>query len=91
MKMLEAQRIIDTEPAESGFMVGFEWAGDGVLHSDHFPDKHAGEKLIETQREAWDLAYAFAVKTRGTAVNIRVITSDFKPLPGYQYQTIKNR
>lgn len=89
MKMSEAQKIIDGEPP--GFMVHFEQAGDGFLRSDYFPDKHAGEKLIETEGEAWQLAHAFAKKSIGTAVNIYVISSDFRPVPGYQNQIIENR
>ena len=91
MKYKEALKIInsDTNP---GYMVSFEWAESGILRSDHFPDKHAGEKLIETEKEAWDLARKFATKTVGRCVNIYVIRGDnFTPVRGYEIHKIMNR
>jgi hypothetical protein len=41
-----------------------KWAENGILRSDHFPDKRSGEKLIETEAEAWVLAGMFARKTQ---------------------------
>jgi len=90
MKHDEALKIIN-EGLDSGFMVSFEWVRNGGLISDHFPDKHAGEKLIETEEEAWKLVRKFARKTKGKCVNIYVIKSDFKPVEGYKSQYIKNR
>ena len=88
MKMSEAQKIIDGPP---GFMVHLEWKKNGMLRSDYFPDKHAGEDLIKTETEAWILAGLFAEKTKGKAVNIYVIQSDFAPVPGHRQKLIKNR
>ncbi len=91
MKYIEALRIIN-EGINPGYMVSFEWKKGGMLHSDHFPDKHAGEKLIETEREAWELARSFAAQTKGQCVNIYVIQGDsFVPVKGYETHKIKNR
>jgi len=86
MKFAEALKII-----EGGFMVHFEHAGDGFLRSDHFPDKHSGEKLIETEAEAWKLAKRFANNTFGKCVNIYVTKSDFVPVDNYREKMIINR
>ena len=90
MKYNEALKIINKD-LDSGFMVEFEWAHEGMLISDHFPDKCAGEKLLETEEEAWGLARKFAHKTKGRCINIYVIKSDFRPVEGYKLQYIKNR
>ena len=91
MKMAEALRIID-EGINPMYMVSFEWKRDGMLCGDHFPDKHGGEKLIETEKEAWDLARKFAAATAGKCVNIYVIRGDnFVPVEGYQTHKIDNR
>ena len=89
MKFEEAMKII-SKPDE-GFMVDFEWERGGFLASDHFPDKHAGEKLIETEEEAWILANKFAKATKGKCVNIYVVDSNFHPVEGYQLRIIINR
>ena len=50
MKMNKALEIINRVVEEQeGFMVCFEWIERGMLRSDHFPDKHAKEKLIPTE------------------------------------------
>lgn len=90
MKYHEALKIINKEP-DRGFMVSFEWRRDGMLYSDHFPDKHAGEKLIETEEEAWVLARKFAANTKGRCVNIYVVKSNFVPVAGYKSKYIENR
>lgn len=90
MKMEDAQKIIDGE-SETGFMVGFEWIKGGMLHSDHFPDKRAGEALIGTESEAWLMAAEFAKKTRGKTANLYVIKSDFRPVENYRNKYIENR
>lgn len=89
MKMDEAMKIIDGEP--QGFMVSLEWKRGGMLHSDYFPDKHAGEQLIETEKEAWLLASEFAKKTRGKAVNLYVVDHTFSPVKNYRDKYIENR
>ena len=92
MKMAEALKIIvagDVRP--KGYMVTFDWKEGPILRSDHFPDKHAGEPLIESEEEAWNLAAAFAWKTVGKCVNIYVIGDDFCPVPGYRSRKIDNR
>ena len=89
MKMKKAMEIIDGE--KDGFMVSLEWKKGGMLCSDHFPDKHAGEDLIPTEKEAWMLAAEFAKKTVGKAVNIYVTNADFTPVTGYREKYIENR
>ena len=91
MKHDQALQIIDNG-LNPGFMISFEWKEGGILRSDYFPDKHAGEKLIETEREAWDQARKFAAKTTGKCVNIYVINgNDFTPVKGYETHMIENR
>lgn len=87
--MSEAMEIMQDRPKR--YMVSFEYAGDGFLRSDHFPDMHAGEELIQTETEAWELARRFAAKTKGRCVNIFVTDSRFCPVEGYQTKFIKNR
>lgn len=86
MKLEEAMRIINATP---GYMVSFEINDGYFLKSDHFPDKHAGEELIATQKEAWDLAEKFASKCKN-AVNVYVTDSNFIPVTGYQHKILKN-
>lgn len=86
MKIKDALDIIG-EP--SGYMVSFEWCGDGMLRSDHFPDKHAGESLIDTEEEAWILANKFAKKMRGRVCNLYIIGDDFVKVPHSKF--IANR
>ena len=90
MKYNDALRIIE-EGFNEGFMVSFEWTEGGLLRSDHFPDKHAGEKLIGTEATAWALARKFARKTTGRCVNIYVVKSDFSPVKNYKLGYITNR
>jgi hypothetical protein len=90
MKYYEAKKIIN-KGLSSGFMVSFEWVKGSMLHSDHFPDKHADEKLIETEEEAWVLARKFAANTVGNCVNIYVSKGNFIPVDGYKLRYIKNR
>jgi len=90
MKYYEALKIIN-EGMNLGYMVSFEWKRGGILASDHFPDKHAGEKLIETEEEAWELARKFASQTKGKVVNIYVVYGDFTPVKNYKDRYIENR
>lgn len=90
MKMAEAQAIIDGKNT-GGFMVSFEWKEGGMLRSDYFPDKHGGETLISTEKEAWILAAEFARAMRGKVVNLYVIKSDFVPVDDYRKKYIENR
>ena len=89
MKMQEAMDILNNKP--KGFMVHFEWCGDGFLRSDYFPDKHAGEPLIKTEHEAWELARAFAKATKKRTCNLYVVNNDFTPVYGYAAREIANR
>jgi hypothetical protein len=89
MKMSEALKIINKK--SEGYMVSFEWLEGGMLRSDCFPDKHSGEKLINTEAKAWELAYKFALKMKGRAVNIYVTDSEFNPVLGYEPKMIINR
>ena len=93
MKYKDALSLIndgEKKEKESGFMVSFERREGGMLHSDHFPDKHAGEKLIETEEEAWKLATSFANATDPKIyVNIYVTGADFVPVAFYASKTIR--
>lgn len=89
MKFEEAMKIIDNK--SKGYMVSFERVEGSVLASDHFPDKHGGETLIETEAEAWRWASKFALATYGKCVNIYVTDDTFSPVKGYCEKKIKNR
>jgi len=88
MKMAEANRIMSGANKTFGFMVHFEHVGGGLLKDDCFPDKHAGETLIETVEEAWVLADLFAKKTKGKCVNIYVIEHNFSRVIDYRKRDI---
>ena len=82
MKMQDALDII--EKKEKGFMVHFEKREGHLLKSDYFPDKHAGEELISTEDEAWELAVKFAKSTSpAEIINIYVIDNNFNPVKDY--------
>ena len=87
MRLSTALEIINNPMP--GFMVSFERRQGGMLYSDYFPQ--AGEDLIATELEAWELARRFAAKTVGTYVNIYVVKSDFVPVNGYMDRLIENR
>ena len=103
MKMKEAMAIIrKSEKAKeksiekarkektTGFMVHFEVRERSILAARYFPDKHAGEKLIKTEEEAWELAHRFAKATPENYVNIYVIRGDnFVPVVGYNARAIR--
>lgn len=86
MKMKEAKDIINKKP--EGFMVHFEWCGDGFLRSDYFPDKHAGEDLILEETEAWLLAIKFSEAMKRKICNVYVIDANFSPVDGYAKKLI---
>jgi len=92
MKMQTAMAMITAyETKPRGYMVAFELREGGILTSDYFPDKKKGEKLIETEEEAWALAYRFAAATVGHCVNLYVVDQDYSPVPGYDTKRINNR
>jgi hypothetical protein len=78
-------------PVKQGFMVSFEWCGDGFLRSDHFPEKHDGEALIPTEEAAWILARKFAKAMKGKVCHLYVIDSNFSPVKDYKKRYIVNR
>jgi len=84
MKLKDAIKIILSESHTTGYMISFEQKDGSVLRSDHFPDKNAGEELIEDLDTAWKLAELFAEKTRGKTVNVYVIDDKFRPVAGYE-------
>lgn len=90
MKFKEALDIINGIKKKEGYMVSFEVKERGILRSDYFPDKHAGEPLIPTEEEAWELAEQFAKATDGDVVNIYVIHHTFYPVKGYASKMLKN-
>ena len=87
MKFKDALKIIydSEEPPKqpTGYMVSFEVREHGILRSDHFPDKHAGEQLIKTEDEAWELAMRFHKAAGDDYVNIYVTDQDFHPVKNY--------
>jgi len=89
MKMKDAMDIINEK--SKGYMVSFEKIERTMLRSDHFPDKHSGEPLIDSERKAWALAHKFASKTYGKCVNIYVVDDNFRPVACYQQHMIINR
>ena len=89
MKMTEVWNLLYNKP--KGFMVSFEWCSDGFLRSDHFPDTRDGEKLIDSEHEAWELAERFARVTKGRACNLYVVDDNFKPVYNYRDRIIANR
>ena len=92
MKFAEVLEIIKKNDIDIGYMVSFKRKVGSLLFSDYFPEKLAGEKLFETEDEAWEYAKKFANATKGTCVDIYVIKGDtFAPVEGYQRQLIVNR
>lgn len=91
MRMTDALELMRPRPVPTGYMVSFERIQGGCLTSDHFPDKHAGELLIQTEEEAWALAAKFAAASRGQCCNFYVVGADFAPVPGHAARSIANR
>ena len=91
MRMDRANEIIRDGLKSKGFMVSFEKLRPPFLDSDHFPDKHAGERLIPTEEEAWEIAVEFAKKTAGRYFNIHVVDGDFSPVAGYRARMLNVR
>ena len=89
MKLATAKDMIGN-PVTPGFMVRFHKYEGGGMISDNFPDKHAGEELIETEEEAWELARQSAAATRQSEYGgIYVIDGDFRPVKDYKSKKIK--
>ncbi len=82
MKLKNVMEIIDQK-------VSFEKRESGLLKSDHFPDMHAGENLLKTKEEAWELAERFAKATGEDYVNIYVVDQTFSPVNGYAKKKLK--
>jgi hypothetical protein len=92
MKMQTAMAIIEKQD-KGGFMVNFERRERGGWINDHFPDKYAGETLIQTEEEAWELAVQFAKATKDNLdiKEIYVINENFYPVKGYADKILKPR
>lgn len=86
MKMQKAMDLMNGKP--DGFMVNFQWIQGCFVTDDYFPDKHAGEELIKSEHEAWELARYFAEATKGKTVNLYVTKRDFTPIEGYKDKMI---
>lgn len=85
MKLAEAAAIIGKpESQRTGYMVHFERKEGRMLIGDYFPDKHAGETLIQDLEDAWCWARLFAAKMKGSVCNVYVIGADFVPVAGYR-------
>jgi hypothetical protein len=91
MKHQEALDIINNSGKSKGFMISFDRIRGIMIEGHHFPDKHAGEELIETEGEAWELARKFADATFRECINIRVIDHKFRPLKTGFCEVIRNR
>ena len=91
---LDIIKKIETKPKfksnKKGFMISFEVIEGHTLRSDHFPDKHANQKLISTEEEAWNLGKRFASATDNTIVNIYVIDESFNPVKDYSFKILKH-
>lgn len=86
----EELKITGKNEERKGFMVDFEHRiHETLLRSSHFPDKHAGEPLIETEDEAWELARKFAEILPQDYVNIYVIKEDFRPVDDYEEKILR--
>jgi hypothetical protein len=74
--------MVDLEELENkpkGFAVHFERHEPPFLRSDYIPDRNAGEALLPTYKEAWDLAHRVA-RVVENAVNIYVVDEKFVPV-----------
>jgi len=95
MKYKVALKIIEEKEYSGGYIVDFIWVEtEGNIRktwADHFPDKDAGEKLIPTEEEAWELAKRFAAGTVGECIDIGVVREDFTPVEGCLDKMIRNR
>ena len=80
----EDVKMTEEDKESKGFMVEFEHRANGMLYSKHFPDKHAGERLIKTEKKAWEIARMFEQISHEDYVNIYVIKEDFCPVEGYE-------
>ena len=89
MKTKDEVKITDENKEPKGFMVDFEHRTNGMLISGHFPDKHSGKSLIETEEKAWELARKFAEILPQNYVNIYVIKEDFCPVEGYEEKILR--
>lgn len=89
MALIEAAEKTPKYTNVGGFMVSFEVIKGHILASDHFPDKHAGERLFKNEDEAWLMARRFANATDDTYVNIYVIDSSFVPVKNYEFKKLK--
>ena len=83
MKLSEAQAIIK-KANSTGFLVSMELHDPPFLRADSFPDIRAAEPPIPTEEEAWHLAEAFALATKGRYVNIYVTDHHHNPVPSYR-------
>lgn len=71
----------------TGYRVHFERRGDGMLYSDHFPERD--EPPIAELEDAWKLAAQFANVDPTRYVNVYVINAlDGAPVDDYQLRTL---
>lgn len=89
MEMKDVLKIIDKNKEPKGFMVEFEYKIHGMFVSSHFPDKHAGRPLIETEEKAWELARKFEETLPQEYVNIYVIKENFCPVESYEEKKLR--
>lgn len=79
VKLSDAKALI---AGSAGYRVHFEKRGDGMLTSDHFPERD--EPPIADLVEAWKLAEAFAKVDPERYVNVYVVSGyDWSPVENY--------
>ncbi len=92
----EALKLIIPKPkvkyiksTTNGYMVSFTIRENGLLKSEHFPEKGKGEWLISTVKEAWALAEWFADNVdKNKIANVYVIDSNYNPVDENGVRTI---
>lgn len=88
MKLTEAKKLIKS-PKRDGFLVVFQrFVEPERLIFDYFPE--LDEPPIKTEKEAWELAQAFAEKTFDYCLDIYVCDENFTPVKDYKAKLIHN-
>jgi len=91
MKIKEAVAIMNGhQETQEGFLVHFFEKLKGALLRRHFPDIKSGEKLIETEEKAWELARKFTDTTSDEKfVHIYVTDQHHCPVNGYKQKQFR--
>ena len=73
--------------AQTAFRVSFEQRVNGMLVSDHIPDRE--EAAMGTLEAAWALAERINRSAPDTIVNIYVVDGLWRPVPGYRNRMLR--